>query len=184
MVVPRIRSGVTSDRYKGAVNEATPTARPSRIRPIHSRVGPWATTQTRAPTTNNADEASSARLRPRALEIEPADRAPTAAPTIIDETTQPSMLEDSENSSRMKGSAPEITPISMPNNSPASAASPQDSQTMGTISAWATAWGGVRPGSDEDEEAVPAMWHSQNVDEFSREAMSNRARALARPGPI
>ena len=125
IILPRIFSGAISDRYSGAVYEATPTARPSSTRET-SRISTFgAAAENREPATKRMAPIIRLFLRPSLKESQPLPTAPTAAPNIMELTTHSWVWAEIWNSLAIKGKAPAITPISRPNSRPASAARKQ-----------------------------------------------------------
>src|SRR5688572_27739376 len=99
-----------------------PTAKP-RIRRDTIRISMLeAKAEPREPRINNSAAAIRLYLRPSRKESQPLASAPNAAPSIMMLTTHSCWRLLSTKCSVIKGSAPEITPISRPNNSPAIAA--------------------------------------------------------------
>ena len=87
IMLPRIFSGAISDRYSGAVYEATPTARPSSTRERISTSTFGAAAENREPATNRIAPIIRLFLRPSLKESQPLPTAPTAAPNIMELTT-------------------------------------------------------------------------------------------------
>src|SRR6516162_1827796 len=118
-------SGATSARYSGAVKEAMPIASPSTTLPAIKDSGDQAKPQRSEPATNSTAPSISERLRPRCPDSHPAPTAPSAAPSIMALTIHSMTWSEISKAFWMNCVAPEITPMSSPNMSPARAASTQ-----------------------------------------------------------
>ncbi len=79
--------GAISDRYSGAVYDATPTARPSSTRETSSTSTFSGSREQSEPSDEQDQRRSSGSFRPRRKESQLLPTAPTATPNIMELTT-------------------------------------------------------------------------------------------------
>lgn len=118
---PLILAGEASEMYKGAVMEAIPTPRPTKILPIMMTNGVGARAMIKAPARNRESAIKMEGFLPNLSFIQPPNPAPTMAPatailTIVSLSTV--LFSTAVKSSRIYRSAPDMTPVSYPKRRP------------------------------------------------------------------
>ena|GEM_PF-4369969 len=119
---PRSRAGDISEMYKGTAKEAAPMASPRVPRPTTSSPTPGARLAVRVPRKKTAAAPMMTRRRPKRSVSLPLKAEPRMAPTRTELTTSSWAREPRPKSWRMNSRAPDMTPVSNPNNSPPMAA--------------------------------------------------------------
>ena len=118
---PRLGACAIYSMYAGVKADADPTANPRIIRATTIDTKPAAVIDNPEPIKNKIEANNKRRLRPNLSDNEPIDSAPIDEPISTDDVMKPVCSTFRLKSLSINDDAPEIIPVSNPNNNPPNA---------------------------------------------------------------